>query len=425
MPLPTPSPTQAAPSLPRVPLEQIDVRALSKEKIRELFRTGKLPTVEAIVEEIFMRATKMGAADIHFEPIEGELRVRLGHEGVLKRLVSLTSDMNDNIMSVLKTRAGLNQFEKKKPQEGRYSSSYHGEPLDFRVSIIPVLNGERAVVRILRKTSQIARVEELGLSLYNLEQIRILLRQPKGLFLVTGPSGSGKTTTIYAALNAVESPEKCVITVEDPVEYRLPYASQVQLPSDRSFNFADALRAILRQNPNVILIGEIRDAETGIVAAEAALTGNLVLSTMLADDALGAIHRMLNIGIQPYWLASTMEGVIYQQLMRKICADCKEEYQPAEEELKLIAPYLPEGDKVFCRGKGCPQCEGTGHKGRTAICEIVSVSPKLRDLIFLRGSILEMREEASNYGFSGVRVDAAQKVAYGLTSIAEFVRVLG
>jgi type IV pilus assembly protein PilB len=426
MPLPPPAqPQQAPPAPPRVPLEQIDVRNLSKEKIRELFRTGRLPTAEHIVEEVFVRSTKAGSTDIHFEPVEGELRIRLGHEGVLKRLVSLPPDMTENVMSVLKTRAGLNQFEKKKPQEGRFSQSYHGEQYDFRLSLIPVLNGERAEIRLLHKTQRIARLEELGFSPRSLEAIQHLIKQPKGLLLVTGPSGSGKTTTVYAATNAIETPEKCVITVEDPVEYRLQYASQVQLPADRSFNFADALRAILRQNPNIILIGEIRDAETGIVASEAALTGNLVLSTMLSTDALGAIHRLLNLGIHPFWLASTMVGVIYQQLIRKICPDCKEEYQAPEDEAAMIAPYLQSVPQFFSKGKGCANCGGSGYKGRTAIGEIVSVSLELRDLIIQQASLIKMREEASRHGFQGIRVDAAEKVAMGVSTIEEFLRVLG
>lgn len=381
MPLPNqPQQPQVATAAPRVALEQIDVRALSKDKIRELFRTGRLPTAESIVEEIFVRATKSGSTDVHFEPVEGELRVRFGHEGVLKRIVSLPPDMTENIMSVLKTRGTLNQFEKKKPQEGRFSGAYHGEQYDFRISIIPVLNGERAEIRLLHKSQRVAQLNDLGFSPKVLDEVRMLLRQPKGLLLVTGPSGSGKTTTIYAAANAIETPEKCIITVEDPVEYRLQYASQVQLPPDRSFNFADALRAILRQNPNVILIGEIRDAETGVVASEAALTGNLVLSTMLSADALGAIHRLLNLGIQPYWLASTMVGVIYQQLIRKICPNCKEEYQPTAEELALIGPYLIGTEQHFCRGKGCQTCGGTGFQGRTVIGEVASVTLDCRIL---------------------------------------------
>ena len=409
----------------RVALEQLDIQNLSKDKLRELFRGGKLPTADQIVEEVFIRAIQSGANDIHFEPIEGELQIRLGHEGILKRLVSLPPDMNDPIISVLKTKTTLNQFEKKKPQEGRFSATYGPDPYDFRVNVIPVMAGERCLVRILRKSSQIAKIDDLGFSTENLERLKALLRNPRGLFLVTGPSGSGKSTTVYAAVNQVQTPEKCIITVEDPVEYRLSYASQVNLPSDKSFNFIDALRAILRQNPNVILIGEIRDAETGVVAAEAALTGNLVLSTMLADDAIGAIHRLFNLGVPAYWLASTVVGIVYQLLIRKICPNCREEYQLSREELQMVGAPMETSDLKLFRGRGCPNCMGTGYKGRVAICEIVTISPVLRDLIFQKASILKMREEASNYGFQAIRQDAVRKALTGITTLQEVVRVLG
>ena len=410
---------------PRVQLEQLDIQALSKEKIRELFRMGKLPTADQIVEEIIIRAVQSGANDIHYEPIEGEMQVRLGHEGTLKRLVSLSPDMSDSIISVLKTKATLNQFERKKPQEGRYSAVYNNEPFDFRVNVIPVLAGERCLVRVLRKTSAISKIEDLGFSKENLERLKLLLRNPRGLFLVTGPSGSGKTTTIYASVNHVHTPEKCIITVEDPVEYRLPFASQVHLPPDKSFNFVDALRAILRQNPNVIMVGEIRDAETGIVAAEAALTGNLVLSTMLADDAIGAIHRLFNLGVPAYWLASTVVGIVYQLLIRKICPNCREEYQLTSDELEMVGAPMESSDLKLFRGRGCSNCMNTGHKGRVAICEIVTISPTLRDMIFQKSSILKMREEAANYGFQAIRQDAVRKALTGVTSLQEVVRILG
>ena len=409
----------------RISLEQIDVKSLSKDKIRELFRQGKLPTADQIVEEILVRAIQSGANDIHFEPIEGEMQIRLGHEGTLKRLLSLPPDMNDPLISVLKSKATLNQFEKKKPQEGRYSAVYGNESLDFRVNVIPVLSGERCLVRLLRKTSSISRIEDLGYSKENLDRLRGLLRSPRGLLLITGPSGSGKSTTVYAALNHVHSPEKCVITVEDPVEYRLPYASQVHLPPDKSFNFIDALRAILRQNPNIIMIGEIRDAETGVVAGEAALTGNLVLSTMLADDAIGAIHRLLNLGVPAYWLASTVVGIVYQLLIRKICPNCREEYQLSTDELQMVGAPMESSDLKLFRGRGCPNCMGTGYKGRVAISEIVTISPTLRDMIFQKESILTMRKEAANYGFQAIRQDAVRKALTGITTLQEITRVLG
>ena len=419
---PSPAPGQPA---QRIPLEQLDVRTLSKDKIRDMFRQGKLPTADQIVEEILLRAVQSNANDIHFEPIEGEMQIRVGHEGTLKRMLSLPPDMCDPIISVLKSKATLNQFEKKKPQEGRYSATYANESLDFRVNIIPVLAGERCLVRLLHKTSSISRIEELGFAKENLERLRILLRSPRGLLLITGPSGSGKTTTVYASVNYVASPEKCVITVEDPVEYRLPYASQVHLPPDKSFNFIDALRAILRQNPNVIMIGEIRDAETGIVAGEAALTGNLVLSTMLADDAIGAIHRLLNLGVPAYWLASTVVGIIYQLLIRRICPNCKEEYLLTAEELQMIGAPMESSDLKLFRGRGCANCGGTGYKGRVAISEVVTISPTLRDMIFQKESILKMREEAANFGFQAIRQDAVRKAITGITTLQEVVRVLG
>ena len=412
-------------AIPRISLEQIDVNALSKDKIRDLFRQGKLPTADQIVDEILIRAVQTEANDIHFEPIEGEMQIRLGHEGTLKRLLSLPPDMNEPIMSVLKSKATLNQFEKKKPQEGRFSATYGTEALDFRVNVIPVLAGERCLVRLLRKTASISRIEDLGFSKENLDRLRALLRSPRGLVLITGPSGSGKSTTVYACVNQVASPEKCVITVEDPVEYRLPFASQVHLPPDKSFNFIDALRAILRQNPNIIMIGEIRDAETGIVAGEAALTGNLVLSSMLADDAIGAIHRLLNLGVPAYWLASTVVGIIYQLLIRKICPNCKEEYQLSADELQMVGAPMESSDLKLFRGRGCPNCSGTGYKGRVAICEVVTISPALRDMIFRKESILTMREEASNFGFQAIRQDAVRKALTGVTTLQELTRVLG
>jgi type IV pilus assembly protein PilB len=422
---PTPSRPITGHTAQRIQLEQLDVKVLSKDKIRELFRMGKLPTADQIVEEILIRAIQSGADDIHFEPIEGELQIRLGHEGTLKRLVSLPPDMNESILSVLKTRATLNQFEKKKPQEGRYSSTYGNESFDFRVNVIPVLSGERCLVRIWHKTASINRIEELGFSKENLDRMRLLLRNPRGLLLVTGPSASGKSTTVYSAMNYVQTPERSVVTVEDPVEFRLPYASQVHLPSDKSFSYVDAIKAILRQNPNVIMIGEIRDAETGTVAAEAALTGNLVVSTMLADDAIGAIHRLFNMGVPAYWLASSLVGIVYQLLVRKICPNCKEEYHLTPEELQMVGAPVGSSELKLFRGRGCQNCYGSGYKGRIAICEIVIISPVFRDLINNKESIIKMREEAAKYGFQGIRQDAVRKALTGITTLHEVARVLG
>ncbi len=413
---------QSIPS--KVNLDLFDVGVLAKDKIRELYRSGKLPTPELLVEEILLRAVKAGANDLHLEPMENELRVRLGHEGILKRLVNLPKEIAENLANILKTRANLNAFEKKKAQEGRFSLTYGTHQFDVRLSTVPVMTGERMALHILHKTARVANVQELGLSNENLEKIRAVLRRPTGLFLATGPSGSGKTTTVYAAVNEIQSPEKNIITVENPVEYKLDFASQVQISADKSFTFAEALRSILRQTPNVILVGEIRDAETGIVAAEAAVTGNLVLSTMLAGDALGAIPRFLNLGISTYWVASALIGIVYQQIVRRICESCKEAHQPTAEEIAVLGS-IPSAVTTLYRGKGCPACANTGYNGQTAIHEIVAIDDRMRDLIYHNSTVLELKQAALAAGFEPIKQDAAKKVAGGITTLDEMVRALG
>ena len=409
----------------KVNLDIFDVNNFSKDKIRDLFRAGKVPSAEVMIDEILLRSIKAEATDLHFEPTDNELRIRYGSEGVLKRLVSFPRDIADNLSSVIKTKAGLNAFEKKKPQEGRFSLTLGNHQFDIRVSTIPVMAGERFALRILAKSNRVANLEELGFSSDNLEKIRKIINKPIGLFLVTGPSNSGKSTTIYASVNDIQSPEKNIITVENPVEYKLDYASQVQPSVDKSFTYVDALRAILRQNPNVIMLGEIRDAETGIVAAEAALYGNLVLSTILSNDAVGAIlRRLLSLGVPTYWVATSLIGVVHQQLVRKICPDCKEEYKPTDQELARLNPSLPEQAK-FYHGKGCDQCKGTGYKGRTAIHEILVINDKIRDLIYLNSSMLTIKETARSLGFENIFDDAVKKLLNGITTIQEIQRAFG
>ena len=408
----------------KVNLEQFDVSKFSKDKIRELFRMGKVPTAEAMVEEILMRSLKEGATDVHFEPAENEIRIRIGQEGVLKILLALPKEISENLTSVLKTKASLNTFEKKKPQEGRFSMAVGTLQFDIRISTMPVLTGERAALRILQKNTSVAHLDELGFTKEILAKFRALLHKPSGLILITGPASSGKSTTVYAAVNDIQTVEKNIITVENPIEYRLDFASQVSPSIDKTFTFADALRSILRQNPNIIMLGEIRDAETGIVAAEAALTGNLVLSTMLSSDAVGTILRLLNLGIPPYWLATTLAGVVYQQLVRKVCDFCKEEYTPTDQEHSIFMDTVA-GRSRFFRGKGCAKCDGSGYRGRTAIHEILVINDQIRDLIYQQGSLLKLKEAARASGFENIYQDAIKKVASGETTIAEFTRSIG
>jgi type II secretory ATPase GspE/PulE/Tfp pilus assembly ATPase PilB-like protein len=408
----------------KVALEQFDVRSLSKERIREIFRSGKLPTAEVMMDEILLRAVKSGATELHIEPAENELRIRLGFEGVLRQLITLPKDISENLGNVLKTKANLNAFEKKKPQEGRFSSSYGIYQVDFRVSTLPILNGERFAVRLIHKSASVATLEQLGFSDSNLEKVKTLLHRPSGLLLVTGPASSGKSTTVYAAVHHLAAPDKNIITVENPIEDRLDFAAQVATSADKTFTFVDALKAILRQSPNVIMVGEIRDAETGTVAAEAALTGNLVLSSMLSNDAIGAILRMTNLGVPAYWLSSALIGIVHQQLVRKICDHCKEAYEPTEKENAALFNVVSGGTK-FYRGKGCEKCEKTGYLGRTAIHEVLTISDSMRDLIYQQASIIKIREATRLAGFENILQDAVKKVTAGVTTISEFVRVLG
>ena len=408
----------------KVNLEQFDVSVFAKDRIREMFKAGKLPTADSMVDEIVVRALKEGASDIHFEPTEHELRVRLGYEGIMKKLVSLPRDISENLANVLKTKSGLNAFEKKKSQEGRFTMNVGGVQLDLRINTLPSVNGERIVLRLLMKASHIAKIEELGFSESSMEKLRKLLLRPTGLLLITGPASCGKTTTAYAALNKLNVPEKNIFTIENLIEFKLDFASQVQPSADKTFSTVDALRAILRQSPNVIFVGDIRDAETGNLAAEAAFTGTLVISTLLSSDAIGTIPRLLNLGVSPYWLSSSLAGIAHQQLVRKICENCREEFQPPADEVKLLGTGTW-GQTSFFHGKGCEQCNGTGYKDRTAIHEILVINDQLRDLIYEQAPSVKIKEAAINAGFEDIRTDARNKVNEGKTTIEEFVRALG
>ncbi len=407
----------------KVQLEQFDVGNFSKEKIRELFRTGKVPTAEVLVDELILRAIKEGATDLHLEPHENELRIRLGFEGFMKKLVYLPKEISENLANVLKTKATLNAFEKKKPQEGQFSYSIGTFQFDVRISLIPVLWGERIALRIFQKNARSFRIEEIGFSKENLDKTRALIRKPSGLLLISGPASSGKTTTMYATVNDVATPEKNIITVENPIESKLDFASQIFASTDKTFTFTDALRAILKQNPNIIMLGEVRDSESGTIAVEAALTGNLVVSTMLANDALSTIFRLLNLGVLPYWLASSLNGIVYQQLVRKICESCKEEFQPTAEELSVLGENVPQQIK-FYRGKGCEQCENTGYKGRTGIHEIFVIDDQARELIYQQASIVKLKAAAITSGFETITQDAIKKLAAGITTIQECSRAV-
>ncbi|MDP2207313.1 MAG: GspE/PulE family protein, partial [Bacteroidota bacterium] len=396
-----------------------------RDRVIEAQRNGKLPPFDVLVEEIIIRALKNDAHDIHFEPMENELRVRTDKFGVLERLISLPREFNENFANIFKIKADLNALEKRKPQEGGFTANIGTRQVDLRVSILPSVYGERIALRLFVKTTSIRPIEDIGLSSRNLEKLLYLISKPSGLVLITGPAGSGKSTTLYSAVNELDVAEKNILTVEDPIEFKLDFATQVQAGAEKAFGFAEALKSILRQRPNVILIGEIRDVETGIVAAEAALNGNLVLSTMLSSDAIGTIPRLLQFGIPSYWLAPTLSGVVYQQLVRTICPDCKQSYKPSDEELNRLGIIDNSFDLIFYKGQGCKTCGGLGYFGRSAIHEVLTVDDRLKDLIYQNAPLMKLKEAAIHSGFKTVRYSALRKILLGITTSSEVFRVLG
>lgn len=405
-------------------LEQFDISTFSKDKIRDLFRSGKVPTAEVMVDELLLRAAKEGATELHIEPTETELRIRLGFEGVMKKLISLPKEISENLANVFKNRGNLNAFEKKKPQEGRFSFTVAAIQFDARINVLPVMSGERLALRIFQHHTHVASLQELGFSTETLEQIKALMRRPSGLVLFTGPPAGGKSSTVYAAMGAAQSPEKSIMTVENPVEFRIDYAAQVALAPGQGFNVIDALQACLRQNPNIIMISEIRDAEMANAAAEAALTGSLIISSLLAGEAIGAIYRLLNLGASPYLLSSSLAGVVYQQLVRTICLSCKEEYQPASDEHGQFVNIIS-GTTKFFRGKGCEKCGGSGYQGRAAIGEVLLINDQMRDLIYQQAPSSKMKEAALAAGFENIFQDALKKLSAGETTIHELRRAVG
>jgi type IV pilus assembly protein PilB len=380
-------------------------------------------TMAQLADEVLLRAAKSAASDIHIEPARDEMMVRFRVDGFLQRVVSLPKSYHSGIVSVLKAKSGMDMFERTVPQDGRMTLTFADRVIDVRVNTLPLLHGEKMVLRLLGKTAMIANLDSIGFSERNLELFRSLLALPNGIVLVTGPTGSGKTTTLYAGLNEVKSIGRNITTVENPVEYELDLINQVQVVSERGLTFASVLRAILRQDPNVVLIGEIRDAETGIIATEAALTGHLVLSTLHTNDAVGAIPRMINLGVESFWVSSSVIGVLAQRLVRKICSRCKEEYEPDAKTLAVCGlSRLPKG-VTFYRGRGCNYCSGLGYKGRVAIHEVLSITEEMRDVIYGEVTTSKIRALAAANGFRDMYFDGMQKAFAGITTIDEIRRV--
>jgi general secretion pathway protein E len=391
---------------------------------RDLLEAEDEAPIIRFVNSLLFQAVKEKASDIHIECFEKEVVVRFRKDGLLHRVTAVPKKLQSSIISRVKIMAELDIAEKRKPQDGRIRVKIAGRDVDVRISTVPTSWGESVVMRLLDRSSVLLSLEDLGLEGKKLQTINALIHRPHGIILVTGPTGSGKTTTLYAALERINSPDKKIITIEDPVEYQIQGINQIQVNPKVNLTFANGLRSILRQDPDVILIGEIRDRETADIAIHASLTGHLVFSTLHTNDSASAITRLIDMGIEPFLVASSLIAVVAQRLVRFLCRPCREAYTPVDDELVRIGidrKSLP-GGKLY-RAKGCSECIETGYSGRTGIFEILLVDDDIRALTLSGTDSTTIKKKAIEHGMTTLRMDGAEKVLRGLTSIDEVMRV--
>ncbi|MFC1709252.1 GspE/PulE family protein [Candidatus Omnitrophota bacterium] len=381
---------------------------------RLIARAEEAPVVK-LVDLILKQAIDERSSDIHIEPFRERISLRYRIDGILHEIPPPAKHLHLPIVSRIKILSKLDIAEKRLPQDGAFSAKLKGRTIDFRVSIIPTIHGEKAVLRILDKGKVQLDLGTLGFNKSQLESIRSGINYPFGLIFVTGPTGSGKTTTLYAILNEIKSPQDNIVTIEDPVEYKLEGINQVQIKPDIGLTFASALRSFLRQDPDIMMVGEVRDLETAQICIRSALTGHLVLSTLHTNDAPTAITRLVDIGIEPYLLGPSLHLIIAQRLVRNLCQDCKEAYEPSEEErakLKL-------GQDLIYKAKGCEKCNHIGYKGRSCIAEVLLINDDIRNLISENASFQKIKEDAHKQGMVTLIESAVMKVKQGMTSLEE------
>jgi type IV pilus assembly protein PilB len=396
----------------------------TKLDVFELKESADEAPIVKLVNMVLVDAIRRGASDIHLEPYEKVFRIRFRVDGVLHEIMTPPKRLEPALISRVKIMANLDIAERRLPQDGRIKLRYNTHEIDFRVSTLPTIYGEKTVMRLLDKDSLQLDLTKLGFDPDALEHFQKAIRSPYGMVLITGPTGSGKTTTLYSAVHTVNSPDINIMTAEDPVEYNLKGVNQVQINDEIGRTFAAALRSFLRQDPDVILVGETRDLETAQIGIRAALTGHLVLTTLHTNDCPSTIARLLDMGIPSFLVSSSLLLIVAQRLARRVCKDCREPYKADEDSL---VPYghLPQGlgACTFYRGKGCPACHFTGMRGRIAIYEVMPVSPELRDLILRNASISEIRDVAESQGMRTLRQSGLLKVIQGLTTVEEILRV--
>ena len=391
---------------------------VAEEKLESI---AAIPPIVRLVNEIIFEAVHQRASDIHLEPEEKELPLRFRIDGLLRQTRVLSKKLELAIVSRIKIMATLDITERRLPQDGSFTVTVENRPIDLRISTFPTVFGEKVVMRVLDRERFLLGLEKLGFSPQTMERFSSLIRMPYGIILVTGPTSSGKTTTLYAVLNTIKSVEKNIITVEDPIECTLPIVKQSQINPKAGLTFARSLRSILRQDPDIIMIGEIRDYETAEIAIRASLTGHLVFSTLHTNDAPGALTRLIDMKVAPYLVSSGIIGVLAQRLVRQICPHCRESYTEDKETLVKLGLSTKNELKLW-RGKGCHHCGETGYYGRIGIFELATMNKKIRDLVLNKSPTDVLKEAAQEAGMKTLREDAIEKVIQGITTVAEVLR---
>ncbi|PIR22707.1 MAG: type II secretion system protein GspE [Deltaproteobacteria bacterium CG11_big_fil_rev_8_21_14_0_20_45_16] len=407
-------------------VEEFDTEVLDENVLNEpvdLLDTEDEAPIIRLVNSILFRSVKERASDIHVEPYEREVSVRFRIDGDLYDILKVPKRIQNSFTSRIKLIGGLNIAEKRLPQDGRIRIKIAGKDIDLRLSTIPTAHGERIVMRLLDKGANLLDLKHLGFADRMLKNIHELIAKPYGILLVTGPTGSGKTTTLYACLSNINREDINIITVEDPIEYQIPGIGQIQTNDKIGLTFASGLRSILRQDPDVILIGEIRDKETAEIAVQASLTGHLVLSSIHTNDACSCVARLVDMGIEPFLVASSLVGILAQRLVRQVCSECRELIEPTQEQLARInLERLPAGSTVY-RHKGCERCHYTGYTGRVGIFELLPIDENLRSIILKHSDSVSIKKAAMAQGFQPMRIDGIRKVLSGVTTIEEVLAV--
>jgi len=400
-------------------------------EVRGLGRGAREVPIIKIVDTLLQQAYQDRASDLHLEPLEEKTTVRFRIDGILYDIIDLPKDIHDLLITRLKIMAKMRTDEHQAAQDGRFEIMLDSEKVDIRVSIIPISDGEKAVLRLLSRAGRELSLEELGLKGQDFKKLKENIRRPYGMILATGPTGSGKTTTLYAILKILNTREVNIATIEDPVEYSIIGINQIQVNPKTNLTFAEGLKSIIRQDPNIIMVGEIRDEETAGIATNAAMTGHLVLSTLHTNNAATTLPRLLDMKVEPYLISSTVNIAIAQRLVRKICMSCIESYQPAEEELENLREkinlnkILNKNHKklVLYRGKGCPMCHQTGYRGRIGIFEVLEMKENIKDLVMKNANAGEIEKQAITNGMTTIFEDGIQKALTGITTIEEVLRV--